>query len=80
MVGNWRSKDFLARSMRGAQGIGSIWMKAIDPVAAVVANAERTGWTIVAPSLFKTYPGKIIDLELDSSAAVAAEVRATVRR
>ena len=81
----WRPKDVFLRAMRAAlrkleSTPGSGWHAATGPVMALVATTKRLGWTIPSAHTLQTDTGRLLDLELDSPAAVAFEVRNAVRR
>ena len=59
---------------------GSIWQKVTGPVAGAVATAWRLGWVFMSAKAIKTDRGRILDLTLDSPAAVKKEVIESVKR
>ena len=49
-------------------------------MAAMIASASRIGWKFCSPTIARDDEGRLVDCVLDSPAAIAALVRASVRR
>ena len=57
-----------------------VWARVTGPAAAAVASASRIGWTFRHDATILSDDGAIIDLAVDSPAAVVDAVRGAVRR
>ena len=81
----WRDSHELNESLGAAtakllKAKTSVWRIVTGPAAAVVATAWRIGWVFLDARRIQTEQGRVLDLLLDSPAAVTAEVRRAVRR
>ena len=59
---------------------GSVWSVVAGPVTAFIASTWRLGWTFDGPWRLRTDSGGVIDVRVDSPAAVVTQVRDGVRR
>ena len=57
-----------------------VWAKVKGPTAAMVAYCQRLGWTVIGNTEIRTDQGEVLDLLLDSPAAVKLEVARVVNR
>ncbi len=57
-----------------------VWSAVHSPAAAVLATAARIGWDFASATKVTTHDGLLLDLAVDSPAAVAAHVRRAVER
>ena len=58
----------------------NVWAKVKGPAAAMVASSQRLGWTVVSSTELQTDQGEVLDLLLDSPAAVKLEVARAAKR
>ena len=81
----WRSGDDLRQAFGDAtetlmNAKGPIWRMVVGPMAGAIATAWRLGWTFPCPRTMRTDRGRILDMSLDSPAAIRKEVQESVRR
>ena len=58
----------------------NVWATVKGPAAAMVASCQRLGWTVIGSTEIRTDQGEVLDLLLDSPAAVKLEVTRAVKR
>ena len=70
----------VAKAKQKLRKAKNVWAKVKGPAAAMVASCQRLGWTSVSSTMLRTDQGELLDLLLDSPAAVKLEVARAVKR